>query len=138
MPEPGAFYGRPVDPDPAVRGRRILVVEDDYMLARELQQELEDAGTEVLGPVPTVEDALALLAAEVVPPDAAILDVNLGGQLAYPLADHLREQGVPFVLATGYDAQSIPAAYANVPRCEKPLDVRRCLRALFGEGTRAL
>lgn len=114
----------------AVRGRRILVVEDEYVMAKDLQHELEDAGAEVLGPVPSVADALALLATDV-RPDAAVLDVNLGGELVFPVAEALRERGVPFLFATGYDRWALPATYAEVPRCEKPFDVGRCLRTLF-------
>ena len=135
MPEPASLrpHGATAEPVPDVRGRRILVVEDEYMLAEDLRLELEDAGAVVLGPAPSVADALALLAdAEGGPPDAAILDLNLGGEMAYPVADALRERGVPVMLATGYDVQSIPAAYADVPRCEKPFDVGRCLSELFG------
>ena len=135
MPEPASLRPRSAmaEPVPDVRGRRILVVEDEYMLAEDLRLELEEAGAVVLGPAPSVADALALLAdAAGGPPDAAILDLNLGGEMAYPVADALRERSVPVMLATGYDVQSIPAAYAEVPRCEKPFDTARCLRALFG------
>lgn len=119
-------------PEPVfLRDRRILVVEDDYMLAQELRGELEGAGVEVLGPVPSVANALELLGREALP-DAAILDVNLKGEMVFPVAQALRQQGVPFVFATGYDAGSLPQAYAEVPCCEKPLNVARCLRVLFG------
>ncbi len=132
MPDPILMSRPSTQPDlaSAVRGRRILVVEDEYVLAQDLRLELEDAGAEVLGPAPSVAEALALLAREA-PPDAAILDVNLGGELVFPVAEALRERGVPFMFATGYDRSSLPPAYADVPRCEKPFDVGRCLRALF-------
>ena len=81
--------------------------------------------------MPSVADALDLLAAGA-PPDAAILDVNLGGEMVFPLAEALRDRGVPFMFATGYDSWALPPAYADVPRCEKPFDVGRCLRTLFG------
>ncbi|WP_114948587.1 response regulator [Microvirga calopogonii] len=114
----------------ALRGRRILVVEDEYMMADDLQHNLEKAGAEVIGPVPSVADALRLLAAEE-NVDGAILDVNLRGEKAYPVADALRERGVPFVLATGYEQWSLPEAYKDVPRCDKPVDLRHLARALF-------
>lgn len=114
----------------AFRSLRVLVVEDEYVLAQSLQHELEARGAEVMGPVPSVATAMALLSAGP-PPDAAILDINLGGEMAFPVADVLRAQGVPFVFATGFDAWSIPQAYADVPHCEKPLDLARCLRALL-------
>ena len=122
-------------PDPLsaspLRDRRILVVEDEYMMADDLQYELEKAGAEVIGPVPSVADALRLLATEEVI-DGAILDVNLRGEKAYPVADVLRERAIPFVLATGYETWSLPEAYKDVPRCEKPVDLRHLARTLFG------
>lgn len=129
MPRPG---GGP-DLALAVQGRRVLVVEDDYVLAKDLQHELEDAGAEVLGPVPSVADALALLATDA-RPGAAVPDVNLGGEWVFPMAEALRERGVPFLFATGYDRWSLPATYAEVPHCEKPFDVGRCLRTWIREG----
>jgi CheY-like chemotaxis protein len=114
-----------------LRGRRILVVEDDYMLADDLREDLESAGAEVLGPVATVEDALALLARED-RLDGAVLDVNLAGEAVYPVADALLARGVQFAFATGYDGWSLPAAYAGIPRFEKPLDPLAVVRALLG------
>ena len=122
-------------PDPlstsALRGRRILVVEDEYMMAEDLRRDLEKVGAEVVGPVPSVADALRLLARED-GLDGAVLDVNLRGEKAYPVADALRERGVPFVLATGYEQWALPEAYKEVPRCDKPIDLCRLARALFG------
>ena len=121
-------------PDPltasALRGRRILVVEDEYMMAEDLRYDLEEAGDQVIGPVPSVADALRLLATEM-SIDAAILDVNLRGEKAYPVADVLRERTIPFVLATGYEQWALPEAYKDVPRCDKPVDLRHLARALF-------
>jgi CheY-like chemotaxis protein len=102
-------------------GLRVLVAEDDYLLASDLRDELEGQDARVLGPVPTAAEAFLRLG-EGPRPDAAILNVNLGGEMAYPLADALRAQGIPFVFATGYDAWSIPDAYAEVTRFEKPVE----------------
>ena len=122
-------------PDPssasALRGRRILVVEDEYMMAEDLRRDLEKVGAQVVGPVPTVADALKLLA-QVDTLDGAVLDVNLRGEKAYPVADALRERSVPFVLATGYEQWALPKPYKDVPRCDKPVDLRHLARALFG------
>ena len=115
----------------ALQGRRILVVEDEYMMADDLQYDLEKMGAEVIGPVPSVADALRLLATEEAI-DGAILDVNLRGEKAYPVADVLRERSIPFVLATGYEQWALPEAYKDVPRCEKPVDLRHLARTLFG------
>jgi DNA-binding response OmpR family regulator len=110
-----------VDPR-TLRNCRILVVEDEYMLADELQRELTRAGAVVVGPVPTVEMALDLLAREAAL-DGAVLDVNLGGELVYPLADALAGRKVPFIFVTGYDAQVLPPRFAHAARCEKPVRI---------------
>ncbi|MBW9091628.1 response regulator [Rhizobium wenxiniae] len=112
-----------------LKGCRILVVEDEYMLADELRTELSDAGAVVLGPVPSVEQAIALIRQED-RIDGAILDINLGGELAYPVADLLLEQGISFVFSTGYDNAALPSRFVDVPRCEKPIDVNAVARAL--------
>ena len=84
--------------DQVLRGTRILVVEDEYLLADDLNNALADAGAHVLGPAASVEDATALIGNEATI-DAAILDVNLRGDMVFPLADALRERGIPFAFA---------------------------------------
>jgi CheY-like chemotaxis protein len=108
--------------------RKILVVEDEYFLADDLANALANLGAEVLGPVPTEDKALALI--EAGPVDAAVLDINLRGRSAFAVADLLRERGIPFVFATGYDEGSVPAVYRNVPRWEKPFDPHALAKAL--------
>ena len=115
-----------------LRDRRVLVVEDEYMLARDLCGELEGAGAVVVGPAPNVEGALALIASER-RIDVAALDVNLRGELAFPVADALSARGVPFVFVTGYEDKALFAGYAEVPRCEKPLDVTTLTKTLASE-----
>jgi DNA-binding response OmpR family regulator len=102
-----------------LRGLRVLIVEDEYLLADDLYNTLTDAGAEVLGPIASVRDATAFIASE--PSiDAAVLDVNLRGELVYPVADALLARGVPFAFATGYDKWSLPERFAHAPRVEKP------------------
>ncbi|HVG46938.1 MAG TPA: response regulator [Rubellimicrobium sp.] len=115
----------------ALQGRRILVVEDNYVLAQELQADLEAQGAEVLGPVPDLESARDLLTARPAP-DAALLDINLGGTMVYPLADALQGSGIVVAFVTGYEASAVPGAYAHVPRFEKPVEVQRVVRWLLG------
>jgi CheY-like chemotaxis protein len=114
----------------ALRGRRLLIVEDDFAIADDLARYLQEAGAQVVGPAGTVEAALDLLESEAATLDAATLDINLHGERVYPVADALAARGVPFVFMTGYDAHVIPEAYAGVPRLEKPVDRAQLARAL--------
>jgi hypothetical protein len=129
MAEPGAAR-RPSGA--ALRGRRLLVLEDDFMIATDLARTLEEHGAEVIGPAYSVAGALTLIEAKNGALDGAVLDVNLGAEPAYPVADALLARGVPFVFATGYDAWVIPEPYADVPRCEKPYDLATVIRLLAG------
>lgn len=113
---------------PGVSGRRVLVVEDEYLIASDLAEWLNDQGAEVLGPVPSVADAIALLNAGL--PDVAVLDINVMDGSVFPVADALQAADVPFVFVTGYDARLIPTHYAEARRCIKPLDRTRVLRLL--------
>jgi CheY-like chemotaxis protein len=119
----GLLAGQPCDS--SLMGRRVLVVEDDYVVAQDLLEELLRWGAEVMGPAACVAEALNLLQSSLAP-DMAILDIGLGDETVYPVSEALRARGIPFVFATVYDAWVIPAAYADVPRAEKPL-------ALMGE-----
>lgn len=114
----------------SLAGRRVLLVEDDYFIARNLLRQLEESGAEVLGPAGNIENALDLIAST--PQiDGAVLDVNLGDVMVYPVADALKDREVPFVFATGYDKTMIPARYADVPLCEKPVEATQVVQALF-------
>ena len=110
--------------------RRLLLVEDEYLVAADLAWALKQAGAEIVGPAGSVADALELVRDESDRLDGAVLDINLGDERVFPVADALTERGVPFILATGYDASVIPPAYASTPRHEKPVDWVRLLRGL--------
>jgi CheY-like chemotaxis protein len=112
-----------------IGGCRLLVVEDDYLIAADLAFWLEGKGVKVLGPAASVDDALALLRTEPLP-DAAILDINLGDERVFPVADVLRAANVPFVFLSGYDSNVIPEPYRGGRCCPKPVDRPRLLRAL--------
>lgn len=111
-------------------GRRILVVEDEYFIANDLSRELDRQGARVVGPVPSLADGLDLARHE--PLDGAILDVNLAGEMSYPIAELLDERGVPFLFATGYADRTLPNAYRCVTRIEKPFNVEAVLVVLAG------
>ena len=103
----------------ALRDRRILVVEDEYLIGMSLADGLESAGSIVVGPVPSVDKAIKTIESE---PhiDAAILDVNLGGVLAYPVADMLIARKIPFVFTSGYEDNVLRSRYAQIKNCPKP------------------
>jgi DNA-binding response OmpR family regulator len=86
---------------------RILIVEDEFLIAMELDITLTSAGYQVLGPARNVSAALGLLRTE--RPDAAVLDVNLAGEWVTPVAEVLRAMFVPFILASGYGAADLQA-----------------------------
>ncbi|RDJ03893.1 response regulator [Rhizobium grahamii] len=119
------------------RNRRILVVEDEYMLATDLQRELEAMGAIVIGPAGQLDAALDLVQGEDAI-EAAILDINLGGEEAYSVADLLISRKIPFVFATGYERSTIPARFKAVPICEKPINLEKIVATIFAvarEGT---
>jgi two-component SAPR family response regulator len=101
--------------------RRILIVEDEYLLADDLASVLREAGAHVLGPVPSVAAALSLIANED-RIDGAVLDINLRGEMVFPLAAALQDRGIAFIFATGYDEEIVPERFAHLPRVEKPLN----------------
>jgi DNA-binding NtrC family response regulator len=112
-----------------LRGRTILVVEDEYLLAQDMCNELASQEAAVLGPVATAEKGLTLLneSAEI---SAAILDVNLRGEPVFPLADELVKRNVPIVFATGYDASIIPDRFKEIVRCEKPVNIAQVMQVV--------
>lgn len=119
--------------------RRVLVVEDEYMIAEAVSRNLRKAGATVIGPASDVEGALALLL-EHDDVDSAVLDINLGEAKVYPVVDVLLARGARCVFATGNDRADVPPAYALLKRCEKPIDTSCIVKALLdgdGCGTRA-
>lgn len=111
----------------------VLIVEDDYLIASTMSAALELADWQVLGPFPSVATALRALddghAAAI-----AVLDINLGGERAFPLIDRLTQSGVPIVLTTGYGEDAIPPAYANLKRLQKPVRMHTlidCLKSML-------
>lgn len=100
---------------------RVLVVEDNLLLAEVLGQILEDFGCEVLGPVPSVESGLRMAGEASL--DGAILDINLRGEVCFPIAETLAGRRVPYMFLTGYDnSRLIPPEHRAAPRLVKPVD----------------
>ena len=117
----------------ALAGSRVLVLEDPYLLATELARALRSQDAEVVGPAPTLEAATRLAALDSVGErlDGALLNVNIRGEMVYPLADALLSRAVPVVFVTGYDAVTLPEHYAGISCCQKPVRPEAVLRALL-------
>jgi CheY-like chemotaxis protein len=113
-------------------GRCVLVVEDEYLLAKRIADEFAKLAVETIGPASTVQRALDLVehGGHL---DGAVLDIKVRGDLVFPVADALRARGVPFVFATGYDQQAIPERYSDVEHYQKPLDPAQVVGALISK-----
>ena len=123
------MYGETLQP--ALKdGLAVLVVEDEFLIAMDVEAILEDHGYVVLGPVGSVEEALRLL--EEGRPDVAVLDVNLRGQLVFPVAKRLQVLNIPFVIASAYRSMKFDGAGAvsGAENIDKPIQERRLLEAL--------
>jgi PAS domain S-box-containing protein len=106
-----------------LQGMRVLLVEDSILIAMQMQDVLEESGCIVVGPAATLGDAVGL--AETVALDAAVLDVNLGGETVFPAAARLAERGIPFLFTTGYSSRAVfPPEFADADRVGKPVDDR--------------
>ena len=103
-------------------GCRVLVIEDEYFIADELNRALVEHGADVIGPIADLETALNQVRHGGF--EVAIVDLNLWNEMAYAVADELQRQDVPFVFATGNDQSMIPPRFAAVKRWEKPFDER--------------
>ena len=109
-------------------GKRVLVVEDEVLLALTLEDHLREDGWTVVGPYHDLQTALA--AAGVEPVDCAILDVNLNGEMVFPLAEALLGRAVPFLFVTGYAPGNLPEHLRGVPRVAKPYEGAALMQAL--------
>ena len=123
--------GQAPEPPPRAPPPLVLVVEDEALIAMDLELLLGGRGYRLLGPAATVARALRLLDGGDGTPDVALLDVNLRGGTAAPVAARLRALGVPFVLASAYDDARLAAlGLGGAPSVGKPADARRLLAAL--------
>ena len=113
----------------ALRDLRILVVEDEFLIAMNLVDALENAGSFVLGPVASVAKAISKIESEA-HIDAAVVDVNLGGLLAFPVADMLVARKIPFIFTSGYEDNVLKTRYSQVKNCLKPYHFRAMEEAL--------
>jgi len=100
-------------------GKRVLIVEDEQMLAKYLADAMVAEGAEVIGPVATVNAALDVIANT--PLDGVTLDLKLAGEMTFRVSDALAARNVPFIFLTGYGAADVPTRHANVSRVKKPV-----------------
>ena len=114
----------------ALEGVRVLIVEDEFLVATLIEDMLESAGCVVSGPIPRVAEALDAVDHE--PYDVAVLDVNLGGDRIDPVADALCRRNIPFVFVTGYHENVLPGEFADRPRLCKPFKMGELLGTLSG------
>jgi DNA-binding response OmpR family regulator len=108
--------------------KRVLVVEDQFEIGLDIHNVLSDAGFDVVGPMMTIEDATAAVEKEAI--DAAVLDANLNGRNAGPLAAKLKAFGIPFVVVTGYTEPCLPLAVLDAPRITKPYQAAALIAAV--------
>ena len=109
-------------------GARVLLIEDEYYIADDLRRILDRAGAAVVGPCATLAKANEALDEAAF--DCAVIDLNLHGESAVPIADRLIEQGKSFAIATGYGGAALPDRLKDVPRIEKPFDPPALLQLL--------
>ncbi|HYC69065.1 response regulator [Brevundimonas sp.] len=118
----------------AIAGRRVLIVEDESLVAMLLETILEDMGCVPVGPAATVDEGLRM-ATDAERVDAALLDVNVAGKQVFPVAEALKDRGVPFVFSTGYGEGGLPDEWRGQPTLQKPFTeaaVRDALMAAMG------
>ncbi len=126
----GRIRSQPTDGDVSLKGKRIFLVEDDFHLATRMQQYFAAQGAEIVGPVPSVQSALrTLIGTSRI--DAAIVDVNLRGEMSFPLAEALRKRGVPFIFVSGYQQNLVPSHLADVGFYDKPIEPADLAAALL-------
>jgi len=117
---------------PALRGRSILIVEDDCVTAMDLAETLSAAGARVIGPAGTIRSAFELLQHRPLL-DIALLDIEVEGAFVFDVADELVKRRVPIVFTTGYERSEIPDRFRTAPHCEKPIAIATIARALSKE-----
>jgi CheY-like chemotaxis protein len=113
-----------------LEGRRILIVEDDDLIALVLVHLLVAGGAQVIGPIGRIDEAIALIEGDRPQIDVAVLDVSLHGKVPYPVADALAARSVRFLFATGHDSGVIEDKYRAYPRCKKPFSWPELVAAL--------
>ncbi|WP_447990736.1 hypothetical protein [Achromobacter spanius] len=109
---------------------RLLIIEDEYVIAETLAEALREAGANIVGVIGWLDEATRFASNHAGEFNCAVVDINLHGALSYPLIDMLSSQGVHVVLLTGFGVEALEAAYRELPRCEKPFNQDRLIGML--------
>jgi DNA-binding response OmpR family regulator len=117
-------------PNPDLAGRRVLVVEDDFLLGADIAEEIMSHNGIVVGPAMTLDAGAEMLRAE--QPDACILNIRVGQEMIYGLADEVRLANIPFVFASGERRDSIPDRFSDIPLHPKPINMVKVAATLIG------
>lgn len=119
------------DAEDALKGAKVLVLEDETLVSMMVEDMLMDLGCEIVGPFARLDQAVSAVNGGL-QIDLALLDVNLGGERSFPVAELLAEKGVPFVFTTGYDESGMPDAWRSRPALRKPFMMHEMANALRG------
>ncbi|AYD65934.1 MAG TPA: response regulator [Achromobacter sp.] len=110
---------------------KLLIVEDEYVIAETLAEALREVGAEIVGMIGWLDEATRFADTHAGQFNCAVVDINLHGTLSYPLIDALTAQGVHVVLLTGFGVEALEACYREFPRCEKPFNQARLISMLL-------
>jgi DNA-binding response OmpR family regulator len=113
-----------------LRGRRVLVVEDELAIVALVESLLEDEHCQIVGPYGTVHEAIGAANSEAL--DLAVLDINLVGEMVFPVADVLAARGIPFLMLSGYGKEALPPNRRHWPVCGKPFRLDELISLLAG------
>lgn len=111
-----------------IEGARVLIVEDEFLIADDLARALRSAGADPVGPVSSVDDAEQLVRQGHV--DAAIIDLNLRGEMASDFAQRLAATNLPCLIVSGYGGDALPESVSDIPQLEKPVSPASVIQAL--------
>ena len=109
-------------------GTRVLVAEDEFLVVLGLEEDLRAHGFVLVGPFATLAEVRVAVACERF--DMALLDINLGGEMIFPVVDDLKARGTPIIFLSGYNSGAVPERYRDSLRLDKPYDPARLIAAL--------
>lgn len=117
-------------PEGALNGCRTLIVEDEYFIAVLLERSLQDLGANIIASLGRLSDALEFARSDGFSADAALVDVNLNGEMSFALIDQLTSRSVPVILLSGYDKNLLPTRFSGLPQLQKPASMPQVINAV--------